>query len=74
MQVDAEIAIEIDPRATTREQLRALRSLRFNRLSMGVQDFTPDVQSAIGRYQPEHATRELYEYARAIGFNRSTSI
>lgn len=70
VQVDAEIAIEIDPRATTREQLRALRSLGFNRLSMGVQDFTPDVQDAIGRYQPERATRELYEYARAIGFNR----
>ncbi|MBW8895078.1 MAG: oxygen-independent coproporphyrinogen III oxidase, partial [Acidobacteria bacterium] len=70
VQVDAEIAIEIDPRATSRQQLRALRSLGFNRLSMGVQDFTPDVQSAIGRYQPEHATRELYEYARAIGFNR----
>src|SRR4029079_17435078 len=67
--VDAETAIEIDPRVTTRQQLRTLRSLGFNRLSMGVQDFTPDVQEAIGRYQAERATRELYDYARSIGFN-----
>jgi oxygen-independent coproporphyrinogen-3 oxidase len=69
IQVDAETAIEIDPRVTTREQLRTLRSLGFNRLSMGIQDFTPEVQDAIGRHQPERATRELYDYARSIGFN-----
>ena len=66
---DAEVAIEIDPRVTTREQLQTLRSLGFNRLSMGVQDFTPDVQDAIGRHQSETLTRDLYEYARAIGFS-----
>ncbi len=66
---DAETAIEIDPRVTSREQLRLLRSLGFNRLSMGVQDFTPEVQDAIGRHQPEALTRDLYEYARSIGFN-----
>jgi oxygen-independent coproporphyrinogen III oxidase len=69
VQVDAETAIEIDPRVTTREQLRTLRSLGFNRLSLGVQDFTPEVQEAIGRYQGERATRELYDYARSIGFD-----
>ena len=69
IQVDAEMAIEIDPRVTTRQQLRTLRALGFNRLSMGVQDFAPEVQDAIGRYQPERATRALYEYARSIGFN-----
>ncbi len=69
VQVEAETAIEIDPRVTTREQLRTLRSLGFNRLSMGVQDFTPEVQAAIGRHQPEHSTRMLYDYARSIGFD-----
>jgi oxygen-independent coproporphyrinogen-3 oxidase len=66
---DAETAIEIDPRVTTREQLQLLRALGFNRLSMGVQDFTPEVQAAIGRKQPESLTRDLYEYARTIGFD-----
>jgi len=65
---DAETAIEIDPRVTSREQLRLLRDLGFNRLSMGVQDFTPEVQDAIGRHQAEALTRDLYEYARSIGF------
>ena len=32
-----------------REQLETLARLGFNRLSMGVQDFTPAVQAAIGR-------------------------
>jgi oxygen-independent coproporphyrinogen-3 oxidase len=66
---DAERAIEIDPRVTTREQLDLLRSLGFNRLSMGVQDFTPEVQEAISRRQSEAVTRRLYDYARSIGFD-----
>ena len=66
---DAERAIEIDPRVTTREQLVLLRSLGFNRLSMGVQDFTPDVQAAINRHQTEAQTRDLYAYARDVGFD-----
>ena len=65
----AEQAIEIDPRVTTREQLSLLRSLGFNRLSMGVQDFNPAVQEAIGRRQSETATRELYAFARTLRFD-----
>jgi oxygen-independent coproporphyrinogen-3 oxidase len=65
----AEQAIEIDPRVTSREQLALLRSLGFNRLSMGVQDFNPEVQAAIGRRQSERATRELYDFARTLGFD-----
>jgi oxygen-independent coproporphyrinogen-3 oxidase len=63
-----EIAVEVDPRVTTPEQLRVLHSLGFNRLSMGVQDFTPEVQAAIGRRQSAALTRDLYDAARAIGF------
>ncbi len=63
-----ESAIEVDPRVTTAEQLQVLHSLGFNRLSMGVQDFTPEVQAAIGRNQSAVLTRDLYDAARAIGF------
>jgi len=63
-----ENAIEVDPRVTTREQLAVLHALGFNRLSMGVQDFTPEVQAAIGRRQSAALTRDLYDAARAIGF------
>jgi len=65
---DAEVAIEVDPRVTSREQVDTLRELGFNRLSMGVQDFTPEVQAAINRNQSEPETRDLYQYCRAVGF------
>jgi oxygen-independent coproporphyrinogen-3 oxidase len=66
--VNAEQAIEIDPRVTSRSQLDLLRRLGFNRLSMGVQDFTPRVQAAINRLQAEAPTRDLYDHARAAGY------
>ncbi len=65
---DAECAIEIDPRVTSREQITLLRRLGFNRLSMGVQDFNESVQQAIHRHQPEGETRDLYRFAREAGF------
>ena len=54
-QPGAEVAIEVDPRVTSTEQLALLRQLGFNRLSFGVQDFTPEVQEAVNRIQPEDA-------------------
>ena len=65
---DAERAIEIDPRVTTGEQIVRLRTLRFNRLSFGVQDFAKPVQQAIDRHQTEADTRQLYRAARDAGF------
>jgi len=66
---DGEIAIEADPRVTSHAQVDLLRRLGFNRISMGVQDFTPDVQQAIGRFQTEAETRDLYHYCRRAGFD-----
>lgn len=65
---DAELGVEIDPRVTTTAHLDLLRSLGFNRLSMGVQDFDPKVQEAINRIQSYELTRGLIEHARALGF------
>src|ERR1700686_2894014 len=66
---DAEIGIEIDPRVTTNAHLETLRRLGFNRLSMGIQDFHPEVQEAIHRIQPLEMTRDLIEVARRLGFD-----
>ena len=66
---DAEIALEVDPRVTTREQLRVLRQLGFNRISMGVQDLDPTVQAAIDRNQSEAQTREMFAWCREEGFD-----
>lgn len=64
----AEVAIEVDPRVTTTDHLDTLRRLGFNRLSLGVQDFTPAVQAAINRVQSQEDTRRMYDYARGAGF------
>lgn len=70
----AEIAIEVDPRFTTRAHLATLARLGFNRLSMGVQDFTPAVQEAIGRRQTYEETRALLDDARELGFGAGGGI
>jgi len=64
---DAEIAIEVDPRVTSGEQIRLLASLGWNRISMGVQDFDPRVQRAVKREQSEAETRAVVDVARACG-------
>jgi len=69
LQPDAEVAIEVDPKVTTEEQIDTLMELGFNRLSLGVQDFTPEVQAAVNRNQTEEETRRLYAYARSTGFD-----
>jgi oxygen-independent coproporphyrinogen III oxidase len=66
---EAEIGIEIDPRVTTQAHLETLRGLGFNRLSMGIQDFHPEVQAAINRIQPYELTRDLLMAARDLKFD-----
>lgn len=68
IETGAEVAIEVDPRVTTSGQLILLSRLGFNRISLGVQDFTPMVQEAIGRYQTYEQTKELFDLCRELGF------
>ncbi len=63
-----ECSLECDPRAGRSEQPHLLRELGFDRISLGVQDFSPLVQDAIGRRQPEQVTRRFVAAARAAGF------
>jgi oxygen-independent coproporphyrinogen-3 oxidase len=64
----SEASIEVDPRRTNREQLATLRKLGFGRVSLGVQDFDPEVQRLVNRIQPEEETRRITEDARALGY------
>lgn len=48
----SEIAMEIDPRHVSREQLLFYAGQGVNRISFGVQDLNPEVQQAVGRIQP----------------------
>ena len=48
---EREFSIEVDPRTVDSDMMRILAELGFNRLSLGVQDFDPRVQTAINRIQ-----------------------
>jgi oxygen-independent coproporphyrinogen III oxidase len=63
-----ECSIEIDPRALEPGTLGQLASLGFNRLSIGVQDFDPQVQKAVNRVQSVAATHDAMVDARRAGF------
>jgi len=63
-----EYSIEIDPREVTRESIKLLRDIGFNRMSLGVQDFDPAVQKAVNRIQSEEQTLNALSSARDYGF------
>ena len=66
---EAELSIEVDPRTASRERLRNLREMGFNRVSFGVQDLDPDVQAAVHRIQPCEQVHELVAESRALRFD-----
>lgn len=63
-----EYSIEVDPRETRPDTMRVLADIGFNRLSLGVQDFDPQVQRAVNRLQSEEQTLAVMEAARGAGF------
>lgn len=70
---EGEFSIEIDPRKVNAQTVALLSKLGFNRISLGVQDFDPDVQKAVNRIQSEEETLSVIEAARHSGF-KSISI
>jgi len=63
-----EYSIEIDPREVGSGTLSLLRSIGFNRASLGVQDFNSKVQQAVNRIQPEAVTFSVLKQLRIHGF------
>jgi oxygen-independent coproporphyrinogen-3 oxidase len=63
-----EASVEVHPGHTTREQLITLRGLGFTRISIGVQDFDPEVQRLVNRHQPYEVTKSVTDIARELGF------
>lgn len=63
-----EFSIEVDPRTVDADRIRHLAELGFNRLSLGIQDFDPDVQQAVNRAQTPDEVRNLVKSAIDSGF------
>lgn len=62
-------SIEIDPRRTKADQLEVLRKHGFTRVSLGVQDFDPEVQRLVNRIQPFEQTEAITTAARSLGYD-----
>ena len=59
-----EIGIEIDPRTVTENEMRELITMGFNRISIGIQDFDPEVQKAVNRVQSKEQVEAVIASAR----------
>lgn len=62
-----EIAMELDPRLITKAQAKVLGLLGVTRVSLGVQDFEPKVQTVIGRKQSYELVKEACGLLRGEG-------
>lgn len=69
IEANAEVSIEVNPKYVDRNYIFFLRSLGFNRISFGIQDFNPQVQEAVNRVQPEKMLFEVMEWIRDAGFH-----
>lgn len=60
-------AVEIDPNEIDEPRLDALAAAGLSRASIGIQDFAPEVQNAIGRAQSFEATKAAVDGLRSRG-------
>ncbi len=65
---DSEITIEVNPDDVTREKMKTLRSLGFNRVSLGVQSFFDDELAWLGRRHGADQAERAVEIIRSAGF------
>lgn len=67
--VEHEFSVEVHPNYTREEHLATLHAVGFNRISLGVQDFDPEVQFVINRLQSFEKTKEVVDWSRKYSFN-----
>lgn len=65
--LDADWSIELDPRSLTPDWLPTLKGVGVCRASLGVQTFSPALQEAIGRVQPDDEIVRSVDLLRAAG-------
>jgi oxygen-independent coproporphyrinogen-3 oxidase len=66
----AETAVEIDPRTVNEDKIRAFAECGVTRASLGVQDFSAQVQEAVNRIQPYSLVENVTNKLREHGINR----
>lgn len=63
-----ELSFEAHPNNTTQAHLEGLYATGFRRLSLGIQDYSPEVQKAIHRIQEFDVVQNVHTTARQMGF------
>ncbi|MEO0340798.1 MAG: oxygen-independent coproporphyrinogen III oxidase [Bacteroidota bacterium] len=65
---DCEMGFEAHPGTTERRHLESLAKLGFKRLSIGIQDFAPEILLLINRSQTYDQVAEVTKWARELGY------
>ncbi len=63
-----ELGFEAHPNNTSEAHLTTLFNFGFRRLSLGIQDYSPEVQKAINRIQSFEQVTAVHEKARNMGY------
>lgn len=64
-----EFGFEAHPGTTERKHLEVLSELGFGRLSIGIQDFAPEILMIINRHQTYEQVVEVTRWARELGYH-----
>ena len=64
----AEVAIECNPAYLELSDLVRLKQLGFNRISLGVQDFNPEILKRVNRIPSKYPLEDVYRTAKKAGF------
>lgn len=65
---NAEIAMEVNPAYLDFKDIDRLAHIGFNRLSIGIQDFDPEILKLVNRDVSVHPVKDLVEYMKKAGF------
>jgi len=65
---NAEIAMEVNPAYLDFKDIDRLSKIGFNRLSIGIQDFDPNILKLVNRDVSKHPVKDLVDYMRSVGF------
>ena len=63
----SEIAMELDPRLVSKDQIYTLAKYGVTRVSLGVQDFNSNVQQAVNREQSYSIIADICDWVRSAG-------
>lgn len=65
---NAEIAMECNPAYLDFDDIDRLATMSFNRLSLGIQDFDPNILKLVNRDPSKHPVKELVGHMKKVGF------